>query len=113
MCFYLEVVRMLICVSKSNVISLLDSVGDLSASSSSDILSASLSAISKKQFIMMPPEEKLALVDRRAQDHQDKQEVGDLQGSSSLISDVLWADYCKLHKYSFWKGQPHIILHII
>lgn len=49
----------------------------------------------------MPPEEKLALVDRRAQDHQDKQEVGDLQGTSnSLFSDVFGADYCKLHKYS-------------
>lgn len=54
-----------------------DSVGDLSASASSDILSASLNGLSKKQFIMMPPEEKLALVDRRAQDHQDKREVGD------------------------------------
>lgn len=79
----------------------MDSVGDLSASASSDILSASLTAISKKQFIMMPPEEKLALVDRRAQDHQDKQEVGDLQGeSNSLVPDVFWTDYCKLHKYS-------------
>lgn len=53
---------------------LFDSVGDLSASAS-DILSASLNGISKKEFIMMPPEEKLALVDRRAQEHQDKQEV--------------------------------------
>lgn len=57
-----------------------DSVGDLSASASSDILSVSLNGISKKQFMMMPPEEKLALVDRRAQDHQDKEEVGELQG---------------------------------
>lgn len=59
-------------------------MGDLSAASS-DILSASLNGISKKQFIMMPPEEKLALVDRRAQDHQDKQEVGDLQGASNSV----------------------------
>lgn len=52
-----------------------DSVGDLSVSASSDILSASLIGISKKQFIMMPPEDKLTVVERRAQDHEDKQEV--------------------------------------
>lgn len=58
---------------------LFNSGGELSASAPSDILSASLLGISKKQFIMMPPEEKLTLVDRRAQDHEDKQEVGGRQ----------------------------------
>lgn len=65
---------------------LFDSVGDLSASASSDNLSASLIGISKKEFIMMPPEEKLAVVDRRAQDHEDKQEVGDLQQLGFLMT---------------------------
>lgn len=64
---------------------LFDSGGDLSASASSDILSASLIGVSKKQFIMMPPEEKLTLVDRRAQDHEDKQEVGGRQGTEIRV----------------------------
>lgn len=70
-----------------------DSVGDLSASASSDNLSASLIGISKKELIMMPPEEKLAMVDRRAQDHEDKQEV-----TATLFSHDFWPDSCKLHK---------------
>lgn len=62
---------------------------DLSVSASSDILSASLIGMSKKQFIMMPPEEKLTLVERRAQDHEDKQEVGKLQEEER--------PWCQLH----------------
>lgn len=61
-----------------------DSVGDLSVSASSDILSASLIGISKKQFIMMPPEDKLTVVERRAQDHEDKQEVRSSKKRSSV-----------------------------
>lgn len=61
-----------------------DSVGDLSVSASSDILSASLIGISKKQFIMMPPEDKLTVFERRAQDHEDKQEVRSNRKSGSV-----------------------------
>lgn len=80
---------------------LFDSVGDLSASAS-DILSASLNGISKKEFIMMPPEEKLALVDRRAQEHQDKQEVAIYRASCTNIvrrdtHTVLLHLICLLH----------------
>lgn len=39
-------------------------------------MSASLLGNTKKDFIMMPPVEKLTHFDRRAQAHEDNQEVG-------------------------------------
>lgn len=63
---------------------MVDSVGDRSVSASSDILSASLIGLSKKQFVMMPPEDKLTVVERRAQDHEDKQEVRSSRRSGSV-----------------------------
>lgn len=61
---------------------LFDSVGSLygglnaSAPCDSDVLNAPLMGNAKKEFIMMPPEEKLAYFDRRARAHEDNQEVG-------------------------------------
>lgn len=51
--------------------------GDLDASApcDSDVMSASQLG-STKDFIMMPPAEKLTHFDRRAQVHEDNQEVG-------------------------------------
>lgn len=48
---------------------------DASAPCASDVMSASRLG-RKKDFIMMPPVEKLTHFDRRAQVHEDNQEVG-------------------------------------
>lgn len=48
---------------------------DGSTASDSDALSVSLTVSEKKQFVMMAPEEKLELFDRRARTYEDNQEV--------------------------------------
>uniref|UniRef100_UPI0037E991D6 tetratricopeptide repeat protein 23 n=1 Tax=Semicossyphus pulcher TaxID=241346 RepID=UPI0037E991D6 len=48
--------------------------GDASPHCDSDMLSASQTGYAKREFIMMPPEEKLRHFDRRAQAHEDNQE---------------------------------------
>lgn len=42
----------------------------------SDVSSPSQAGYAKREFIMMPPEEKLQHFDSRAQAHEDNQEVG-------------------------------------
>lgn len=51
---------------------------DASPSCDSDVVSPSLMGYryAKKEFIMVPPEEKLRHFDSRAKDHEDNQEVG-------------------------------------
>lgn len=49
---------------------------DGSTASDSDVLSVSLTGPAKKQFVMMTPEEKLKVFDRRARASEDNQEVG-------------------------------------
>ncbi|XP_011605172.2 tetratricopeptide repeat protein 23 isoform X1 [Takifugu rubripes] len=92
---------------KTDAASSFSDAGDLSVSASSDILSASLIGISKKQFIMMPPEDKLTVVERRAQDHEDKQEfdacIQDLVRCVALTKLVFGASHLKL-------AQAHIRL---
>ncbi|CAG13081.1 unnamed protein product [Tetraodon nigroviridis] len=82
-------------------------VGDLSASASCDFLSASSDGISKQEFILMPPEEKLTLVDRRAQDHRDKREfdacIRDLVRCVALTRLVFGAKHLK-------SAQAHVRL---
>lgn len=49
---------------------------DASSSCGSDVLSASQTQYAKKEFIMIPPEEKLKHFENQAQIHEDNQEVG-------------------------------------